>query len=174
METPAFKALPEPALPQLHPWGVMGPRARSKPQSHVCVTGRQEENLSWDSHSCPFISQGSFSHMHRNVPKSFQNPFCQPHTNLLHPFIPSHSHVAFSLSTTGSWHHHSLASQASPSCLSFPSSSEAKELHQQGHCSLTPDTASQALRVSSGFARSSPCVLVQTLTAQRVVQEPAA
>lgn len=111
------RTLPTPA-PSFASHGLQGQSKAPKP--YLCewkARGKLELGL---FHSCLFISQGSSSHMHRNVPKPFQNPFDQPTPASSSPFISALSLPAFSLSTTGSWQPHSLASPASSQLPQLP------------------------------------------------------
>lgn len=122
------RALPEPALPQLHPLGATGSRASTMLWCPVYVLGRQEENGLEFFHPCLFMSQGPSSHKHWNILKPVQNSCGQPYTNVFLPFTPSHFQSASFSPLRDSGNTHSLASQISSQVSDFPPSSEAKKL----------------------------------------------
>lgn len=155
------------ALPTLAPsFGSHGLQGQSKaPTPYLCdwkVKGKLELGL---SHSCLFISQGSSSHTHRNVPKPFP-PLWSTHTSLFQPLIPALSRLLSHSppQEAGSPTHWPL--QHLPSCLSSPPALKPG--------SSPPRASASSSLTQPAAGRESPAclcpqppiyMLVQTLTA---------
>lgn len=156
------RAVPTPA-PSFGSHGLQG---QSKaPTPYLCdwkARGKLELGL---SRSCLFVSQGSSSHTHRNVPKPFPNPFGQPTPASSSPFIPALSHPLphSPPQEAGSPTHWPL--QHLPSCLSFPPALKPGSSPHRGSASSFLTQLAAGRESPACLCPQPPYMLVQTLTA---------